>query len=161
MVGLQVKNKGIGEKIMKIKDRKQKGNLFEYSVRDSLTQIYPNVLLTKQEGFQKQFDIWIPSAKIAIECKRHKNFTWNELEKYFLKLEKRIKANKDENDDGVYIPYLIFQGNHQPCLVMYSSQVKITDYLQNSRTPKIIHIMKFTDYFGIPFLKHKGKKVKE
>ena len=103
---------------MKISNRKSKGSQFEMSVRDSLVQKYLDVILTKQEGYVKQYDIWIPSAKIAIECKRHKGFSWNELEKYFLKLEKRIQANKDENDTSVYTPYLIFQGNHQPCLVM-------------------------------------------
>ncbi len=137
---------------MKIKKRKEKGSLFEMSVRDSLAQKYPDVLLTKQEGFQKQFDIWIPSAKIGIECKRHKGFSWRELEKYFLKLEKRIKANKDENDDGVYTPYLIFQGNHQPCLVMF---------LDNRNIWKNLIITKFENVFNVPFLKHKGRKVKE
>ena len=130
---------------------KNKGNAFEYSVRDSLAQKYPDVLLTKQEGFVKQYDIWIPSAKIAIECKRWKGLSWNQLEKFFLKLEKRIKANKDENDDGIYTPYLIFKGNHQPCLVM----------ARRTTIPMILWVYRFEDCFEIPFLKHKGKKVKE
>ena len=129
-----------------IRSAKGKGSLFEMSVRDSLAQKYPDVLLTKQEGFVKQYDIWISSAKIAIECKRHKGFSWRELEKYFLKLEKRIKANTDENDDGIYTPYLIFQGNHQPCLVM--NYDLIWGYL---------NVKTFESVFGIPFLKHKGK----
>ena len=128
---------------------KSKGSQFEMSVRDSLAQKYPDVLLTKQEGFVKQYDIWIPSAKIAIECKRHKGFSWSELEKYFLKLEKRIKANKDENDTGVYTPYLIFQGNRQPCLVM--SKI-LNSYLI---------IKTFQSQFEIPFIKHKGKKPRD
>ena len=140
---------------------KKKGNQMEYSVRDSLAQKYPDVLLTKQEGFYKGFDIFIPSAKIAIECKRHNGFSWNELEKYFLKLEKRIKANKNENDDGVYTPYLIFQGNHQPCLVMYASEGVDIDIDGNSKEFRKLKIQKFEDKFEIPFLKHKGKKVKE
>src|SRR3990167_8186723 len=139
---------------MKISARKSKGATFEYSVRDSLAQKYPDVLLTKQEGFQKQFDIWIPSAKIAVECKKHKGFSWNELEKYFLKLEKRIQANKDENDTGVYIPYLIFQGNHQPCLVMYN----LLDYNENGGIVGKLIIRKFQDVFEIPFIKHKGNR---
>ena len=52
-----------------IRSAKNKGNAFEYDVQCSLTQKYPDVLLTKQEGFQQGFDIWIPSAKIAIEQK--------------------------------------------------------------------------------------------
>ena len=139
---------------MEISNRKSKGSQFEMSVRDSLVQKYLDVILTKQEGYVKQYDIWIPSAKIAIECKRHKGFSWNELEKYFLKLEKRIQANKDENDTSVYTPYLIFQGNHQPCLVMcnfYIPNEIITSF--NS-----IIIKKFEDIFEIPFIKHKGNK---
>src|SRR3990167_8446808 len=139
---------------MKISARKSKGATFEYSVRDSLAQKYPDVLLTKQEGFVKQYDIWIPSAKIAIECKKHKGFSWNELEKYFLKLEKRIQANKDENDNGIYTPYLIFQGNHQPCLVMSYY------YISNDYTKEINSkvIRTFEDVFGISFTKHKGNR---
>ena len=127
------------------------------SVRDSLAQKYPNVLLTKQEGYISQFDISIPSSKIAIECKRQKGFSWNELEKYFLKLEARIKANKDEK----YTSYLIFQGNHQPCLVMYASEGVDIDIDGNSKEFRKLKIQKFEDKFEIPFLKHKGKKVKE
>src|SRR3990167_2882172 len=133
---------------MKISARKSKGATFEYSVRDSLAQKYPDVILTKQEGFVKQYDIWIPSQKIIIEVKKHKGFSWNELEKYFLKLEKRIKANKDENDNGIYTAYLIFQGNHQPCLVM----------ARRNTYPTILWIYKFQDCFEIPFIKHKGSR---
>src|SRR3990167_9925742 len=106
---------------------KSKGNQMEYSVRDSLAQKYPDVKLCKEEGYTYQYDIIIPSQKIIIEVKRHKGFNWNDLEKYFLKLEKRIQANKDENDTGVYTPYLIFHGNHQPCLVMYRVEIRIID----------------------------------
>ena len=134
---------------MKISNRKSKGSQFELSCRDSLAQKYPDVLLTKQEGFVKGYDIWIPSAKIVIECKKHKGFSWNELEKYFLKLEERFKANKDENDNGIYTPYLIFQGNHQPCLVMAN---------EGFATIPTLLVKTFESWFGIPFLKHKGKK---
>ena len=135
-----------------IRSAKNKGAAFEYSVRDSLAQKYPDVILTKQEGFVKQYDIWIPSAKIAIECKRHKGFSWNEIEKYFLKLENRVKANKDENDSGIYTPYLIFQANHQPCLVMWKC------YNCNDLKEHLC-VSNFEKIFKIPFLKHKGKKV--
>ena len=126
---------------MKISNRKSKGSQFEMSVRDSLAQKYPDVLLTKQEGFVSQYDIFIPSVRIIIECKRHKGFSWNELEKYFLKLEKRVEAIKDEH----CIPYLIFQGNHQPCLVMLKI---LQSYL----------IKKFKSKFDISFIKQKGNR---
>lgn len=119
------------------------------SVRDSLAQKYPDVLLTKQEGFVQGYDISIPSQKITIECKRHKNFSWNELEKYFLKLVKRVEQDKD-----IY-PFLIFQANHQPCLVMKYAILGEHNFGAN------ILVMKFEDKFEIPFIKHKGKKVKE
>lgn len=127
----------------------------EYSVRDSLAQKYIDVKLCKEEGYTYQYDIIIPSQKIIIEVKRHKNFNWNELEKYFLKLVKRIKLNKDENDNGVYTPYLIFQGNRQPCLVMYKWD-RIIGILAECKA-----VSTFEDYFGVPFLRHKGKRVKE
>lgn len=135
---------------MKISNRKQKGSLFEYSVRDSLAQNYPDVLLTKQEGFAKQYDIFIPSAKIAIECKRHKSFSWNELEKYFVKLQRRIKENVLDSDNSVYTSYLIFQGNHQPPLVMFKS-------FGMGLKKEFIGVMPFESYFEIPFLRHRGK----
>ena len=125
---------------------KTKGYQMEYSVRDSLKQKYPDVLLCKEEGYTRQYDIIIPSQKIIIEVKKHKGFNWNKLEKYFLKLEKRIQANKDENDTGVYTPYLIFQGNHQPCLVM----LKILNLYLIVKT--------FESQFEIPFIKHKGSR---
>ena len=147
---------------MKISNRKSKGSQFELSCRDSLAQKYPDVLLTKQEGFQQGFDIWIPSVKIAIECKRHKGFSWRELEKYFLKLEERIKANKDENDDGIYTPCLIFQGNYQPCLVMYKSFLSGGTYeLKSPIGMNGLFVSPFENVFLVPFIKHKGKKVKE
>ena len=62
------------------KSAKIKGSNFEMSVRDSLAQKYDDVLLTKQEGFVAQTDIIIHSAKIVIECKRHKGFSWNKIE---------------------------------------------------------------------------------
>ena len=129
---------------------KTKGYQMEYSVRDSLKQKYPDVLLCKEEGYTQQYDIIIPSQKIIIEVKKHKEFSWNKLEKYFLKLEKRIKANKDENDTGVYTPYLIFQGNRQPCLVMH--------FQDKFGVPLSICVKTFGDLFEIPFIKHKGSR---
>ena len=134
------------KKLVTRRTAKSKGNQFEYSVRDSLSQKYKDVRLCKEEGYTYQYDIIIPSEKIFIECKRHFSFNWNKLEKYFLKLEKRIQANKDENDTGVYTPYLIFQGNHQPCLVM----LKILNLYLIVKT--------FESQFEIPFIKHKGSR---
>ena len=126
---------------MKISARKSKGSQYELSVRDSLAQKYPDVLLTKQEGFVAQHDIIIHSAKIVVECKRHKGFSWNELVKYYRKLQSRCPET--------YTPFIIFQSNHQPCLV-YTEYVYEGDNLGM--------VSRFEDYFGVPFIKHKGKK---
>lgn len=131
---------------MKIQNRKSKGSQFEYSIRDSLAQIYPDVLLSKQEGYVAQHDILIPSAKIKIECKRHKSLCWNDLEKYFEKLKKREPVD--------YKPLLIYKTNQQPCLVM---QGDYTQYNQEIKgTCKII--MKFVDIFQVPYIEHNKKK---
>lgn len=96
---------------MKIKNRKSKGSQFEYSVLDSLKAGYPDIVLTKQLGFVRQYDLISEFGRIIVECKRHRGFSWNELKKYFIKLEERTSHE--------YRCYLIFQANHQPPLVMF------------------------------------------
>jgi len=121
-----------------IRGSKSKGSQFEMSVRDSLLQIYPDTLLTKQEGFVKQYDITVPSRNIVIECKRHKGFSWNELRGYYAKL--RLRAQKGDTC------YLIFQANRQPCLVMF--------WIAGTW----IGVMTFEAVFRVPFIKHTGVK---
>lgn len=97
-------------KMTSVRAAKSKGSQFEMTVHHSLKQIWDDVLLTKQQGFQMQFDIVSHKHKIAIECKRHASFSWNDLEKTFKKL-------CSVTPEG-YLPFLVFQGNRQPCLVM-------------------------------------------
>ena len=118
---------------------KSKGNQMEYSVRDSLVQIYPDIILSKQEGFVRQYDLISHKEKIVIECKKHKGFNWNELVKTFWKLE-------DKAPDG-YVSYLIFQSNRQPDLVMARALISSRKTIQC-----------FWDVFKTPFIKHTGNK---
>ena len=131
---------------MNISSQKSKGSQFEYSVRDSLAQKYSDVLLSKQEGFYAQHDIIIHSKRIKIECKKHKGFSWNELEKYFDKLAKR--------DPVDYTPLVIFQSNRQPCLVFSEGSCYISD---DKTKYKCRCVVKFDVFFNVPFIKHKGR----
>lgn len=121
-----------------VRSAKSKGSQYEMSVRDSLLPIYPQIRLTKEEGFRDQYDLVDHEKKICIECKKHKGFSWNELEKLYWKLH--------ENAPLGYKRFLIFQGNRQPCLVM-------------SWGPDCLRIMKFEDVFETRYIVH-GKKKK-
>ena len=68
---------------------------------------------------------------LAIECKFHKGFSWNELEKIFLKTEHKAIGQ------GL-APLFIFKSNRQPACVFYRSIIGL-------------QIMKFEDYFNTPF----------
>ncbi len=124
--------------MVKLRTAKIKGSQFEYSVRDSLTKLYPDILLTKQEGFFAQYDLLSREGNLAIECKKHSGFSWNELVKYWEKLRDKTKSYN-------YKAVLVFQGNRQPCLVMFSSM-------------GMLRIMLFEDHFGHPFIRHGGRK---
>ncbi len=124
---------------MKIANRKSKGAQFEYSIMDSLKPKYSDIKVTKQLGFVSQYDLITDDYKICIECKCHKGFSWNELEKYFLKL-------KEKTPEG-YQSVLVFKYNRQPCLAMY--QLPFTDHLA---------IKTFEQAFDCKFIKHTGKK---
>jgi len=122
---------------MLVRSRKSKGNQFEYSVKDSLISKYIDIVLTKELGFVYQFDLISEKYKIAIECKRHKGFCWNELLKIYNKLKE--KAPKGYNY------YLIFKSNRNPALIMFEEEEKIK-------------VSEFKDYFGVDLIKHKGVK---
>jgi len=105
---------------------------------DSLKPKYPDIKITKQLGFVSQYDLIDDTKKIVIECKCHKGFSWNELEKYYLKL-------KEKRPEG-YLPIIVFKSNRQPVLVM-------------ATLPKIgLSIGTFEKYLGVGFIKHTGKK---
>lgn len=121
-----------------IRGSKQKGSGFEYSCRDSLIPAYPDILITKQLGFVSGYDLISKKELIVWECKRHKGFSWNELVKWYEKLEK--------NSPKEYSCILLFKANHQPCLIMYR------------RIIHTLHVETFEDYYGYSFIKHTGKQ---
>jgi hypothetical protein len=121
-----------------VRSAKNKGSSFEYDCLESIQQNIPKAYLTKQRGFQLQFDIQDDDKKLAIECKRLKGISWNQLEGFYNKLN-QVKP------EG-YIPLILFQSNHQPCLI-YDGFLK--------------QIWLFEKWFGCPFKKHTPiKKVK-
>lgn len=119
-----------------VRSAKKKGSQFEYDTHASLKQKFPDILLTKQQGFQQQFDLVSHTSKMAVECKRLKSLSWEQAKKYFIKLKERIPP--------YYIPYLVFKANHQPCLVM--SHGPFGDHLHV--------VMEFEKQFQVPFIKH-------
>jgi len=123
---------------MKIANRKSKGRNLEYSVWDSLKPFIDDIRLMSQLGYPQKYDLISDSKKMIIECKRHKGFSWNELFKYFCKLEEiAVRMN--------YTPILVFQANRQPALCMVNLDNKTV-------------VMSFEHYFEVEFYKHKGVK---
>ncbi len=122
-----------------IRGSKSKGSQFEYNVQASLLPKYPTIYLTKQLGFQRQFDVCSDDDKIAIECKKERNTTWNQAKKY---LDKLISVTSSE-----YQRILIYRCNNMPIMVMWRD-IQGT-YLQTE----------FELYFGVPFIKHKSTRV--
>ena len=112
-----------------IRNSKSRGSGFEYDCQESLKQIYEDVYLTKQRGFQLQYDLTTDKYKIVFECKRLKGISWNQLRKIYLNLEK-VKP-----DDYTY--YVLFKSNNQPCLVFNGRMIRL-----------------FENIFGVPFKKH-------
>ena len=81
---------------------KSKGNQFEYDCHASLKPIYPDLLLTKQLGFQMQCDLFDDHSSTVFECKRLKSLSWNQAKKYLEKLEELYPE---------HITYLLFKSN--------------------------------------------------
>ena len=77
-----------------------------------------------------QYDVEM--IDIAIECKRLKGISWNQLLKFY---EKLCRVSKKSGN------YLVFQSNRQPALVFYEEQDGYT-------------IKLFEKVFGVPFVKH-------
>jgi len=124
-----------------VRAAKSKGSQFEYDSQHSLTAIYPDIYRTAERGFQLQYDLHSEKSKVVFECKRLKGISWNQLVKFYNKLE-----NKAPED---YRKYLLFKSNFQPCLVFF----KINEYYT---------IVEFENLFRVPFEKHPStrKKVK-
>lgn len=131
-----------------VKSAKIKGSQAEYDVQYSLSQKYPKVYLTKQLGFQQQYDIRNDEGfKFVVEVKRLKGISWNQAVAFFDNLQSVAPEG--------YVCFLIFQSNRQPPLVMFRAlEVKEDTY-----------ICTFESVFRIPFLKHPStrpnKKVPE
>ena len=116
-----------------IRHSKSSGSSFEYDVQESLKAIYPDIYLTKQRGFQLQYDLQTDTGKAVFECKRLKGISWNELVKVYNKLCKVSPEN--------YEAYLLFKSNHQPCLVFEFThmELRITTFEKRFNTPFVKH----------------------
>ncbi len=125
---------------------KSKGSQFEYDCQYSLEQKYDSVTRTAERGYQRQYDLKVMVREntydyYAIECKRLKGISWNQLKKFYNKLTRSTPHAK--------YCYVIFQSNFQPCLVYYFC-------------PGIGYtIRQFLDVFGVPFVKHPSTRVKK
>jgi hypothetical protein len=112
---------------------KSKGSAMEYMTKETLVHIFDNLVLTKELGFVRQYDLVDEKLSVAIECKFHKSISWNQAVKFFTKLENKAKEFE--------IHYLVFKYNQQPPLVMYRDDYAIT-------------VKQFEDYFGIPLVRN-------
>lgn len=119
------------------KTAKEKGAAMEYDVLESLQQLYPEAYLTKQRGFQLQYDI--EADDFVVECKRHANMTFQEAIKYYVKLEMLKPEGKTA--------YVIYKPNRMPAMVVFEIQIE-------NRPDAVIVQAEFEDYFGITFKKH-------
>jgi Holliday junction resolvase len=121
----------------------KKGNPFEYDTAYSLQQIGYEV--NRIDDNTKGLDLIAQKGivKFAIECKFHKKFSWNELEKIFLKTEDYVIENLEHHE-----PLFIFKANQQPVLVMFRD------------SDDDIILLKFEDYFDTQWAKRpKGYKI--
>ena len=122
---------------------KSKGSQFEYDCHASLKQKFKVVYLTKERGFQRQFDIKIQDPRdngdyYAVECKRLKGISWNQLVKFYKKLQEKVP-------DALNY-YILFKSNQQPCLVFHD----VYGYKINT----------FEGTFEVPFIKHESTRSK-
>lgn len=125
--------------MVKVRTAKSKGNQFEMDCCYSLKTIFEDIRRLGTEGFQAEYDIDCEIESIAIECKRLKGISWNQLVKIFEKL-KQVTPHRLNR-------YVLFKSNRQPCLVFYEQ----TDgYV----------IETFKSVFGVEFQKHESTRIK-
>ena len=131
--------------MVKIRTGKVKGSGFEYDCQYNLQRwtIHP-VNRTAERGYQREYDLHIDTDNgyIAIECKRLAGISWNQLVKFYEKLE---KVTPDAE-----LRYLLFKSNRQPCLV-FTRKVKNGPFIIES----------FEDYFMLSFDKHPSTRAKK
>lgn len=116
-----------------LKTAKSKGSQFEMDAQWSLRTIFPDISRLGGEGQWREIDLESKESNAVFECKRHSGFSWNELVKYYEKLELRSPDAAER--------YVIFKANRQPTLVMTRTSVGLT-------------IRLFEDMFGVSFEKH-------
>jgi len=130
-----------------IRAAKAKGSCLEYDVQASLEQSKNlTVTRTSERGYQRQYDIHVEQkgfpGHIAIECKRLKGISWNQLVKFYEKLVTVAGLN-------AYSHYVVFKCNQQPALVFHKN------------LDGTYFIKTFYDEFGLQFIKHKSTRVKK
>lgn len=123
---------------------KSKGSSFEYDCQHSLKSLYPDIYLTKERGFQMQYDLRSDKAHLSFECKRLRGISWNQAKKYLVKLHSKIPTAES-------LAYLLVKTNHQPCLVAW---------LKDTEGEGVMVMTEFEDYFGVPFEKHPSTRSK-
>jgi len=99
----------------------KKGNPFERLVAYNLMLLNFNV--DRIDDNTKGIDLLADSLKTGlyiIECKFHKSFSWNEIEKVYLKTQQT--ANKSFPNRS-FFPIFIFKSNQQPILVAYKDVI--------------------------------------
>lgn len=131
----------IGTNMSSIKARK--GNPFEYDTAYILQQLGYEV--NRIDDNTKGIDLIATRqlTKFAIECKFHKKFSWNSIEKIFLKSEEYVKENLPKHET-----LFIFKANQQPVLIM------------ERHWSGALTLLKFEDYFEQPWSKRpKGYKL--
>jgi hypothetical protein len=116
---------------------KSKGSALEYDVHYSLKHKFEDLCLTKERGFQRQFDICSEEHKIAIECKRLAGTSWNDLVNIYCKLDSVAPRE--------FTRYVVVKTNRQPALVFF-----IENHLWVLRP--------FEDVFQTAFVKHPSSR---
>lgn len=90
---------------------KRKGNSFENKILRELRKIHPDTYKALGSGNAKDDKGDIIFGRYLIECKHHKRFSRNELQKYFEKVDR-------EADSAEKIAVLVFKENRRDTMVL-------------------------------------------
>ena len=104
----------------------KKGNPFERLVAYNLMLLGFNV--DRIDDNTKGIDLIAENKDTilyVIECKFHKSFSWNEIEKVLMK----TKQTARESFPVSHMPIFIFKGNQQPLLVAYQDTLHSKLYI--------------------------------
>ena len=114
----------------------RKGNPFERLIAYNLKLL--NFEVNRIDDNTKGIDLIAKNFidTFVIECKFHKKFSWNQIQKIFDKTAKETEIKFTEPND--YIPIFIFKSNQQPILVMYYNEEE-----------EGLHICTFQTFFGL------------